>query len=227
MYKLFQYFIHIIKNNLRSVKTILKYPNIHIAHGVEIGLNCNFGKNIKLYKNVVIVNSIVDDYSYIGGNSEIKNCSIGKFCSIAPDVKIGLGMHPTDKISTYPGFYSQSASGVVKIGYDPLIIEEKRVIVGNDVWIGTRSMIIDGVIIGNGAIIAAGSVVTKDVKPYEVVGGVPAKNIKYRFSEEEIKQLEEFRWWDRGLDFCRENVDLFLKPEYFFDFIRKHNEKSS
>ncbi len=222
--RLFTYFLKVIKQILRPIKAIIKYPDVHVEPGVTIGHDCKFGKNVKLYKNVIIANSSVGDYTYIGGSSKVKNSSIGKFCSIAPDVKIGLGIHPVDKISTYPGFYSNKASGTVRIGFDPSVQEAKKITIGNDVWIGTGSMILDGVRVGNGAIVAAGSVVTKDINSYEIVGGVPARTIKYRFSEEEIRLLEEFKWWDKGLDFCRKNANLFLTHENFFEYISRQNE---
>ncbi len=222
--KVFLYFTELLKQRLRTFKAIWQYPEVHISTGVVVGPGCTFGEDVKLYKHVLIANASVDDFSYIGGNSEIKNCSIGKFCSIAPDVKIGLGIHPIDKISTYPGFYSKQASGAVAIGHDPSIVEKKKVNIGHDVWIGTNSLIMDGVSIGNGAVIAAGSIVTKDVKPYAIVGGIPAKTIRFRFNEEQISLLENFKWWNYDLDFCRKNASLFLKPEELFKYIKDGNE---
>lgn len=213
---LHSYFLEILRHKFRTLKAIFLYPNVQIFSGVVIGSNCKFGHEVKVYKNSVLSNSSVGDYSYIGSNSEIKNCRIGKFCSIASNVKIGLGIHPVDIISTYPGFYSQYASGVVKFGIDKSIIEEKIVQVGNDVWIGTNSIILDGVIIGNGVVIAAGSVVTKNIEPYSIVGGVPARLIRMRFEQDQIDMLENFKWWDRGLDFCKKNSQLFLDPKEFF-----------
>lgn len=224
---LFDYYKELTKSMFRTVKAVIKYPRTKIASGVSINDKCRFGVNVKIHKNSIIADTHIGDYSYVGGNSEIKNCTIGKFCSIAPDVKIGLGIHPTDKISTYPGFYSDKASVVVHIGIDKSFIETKAVTIGNDVWIGTNCLIKDGVYIGNGAIIAAGSVVTKNVAPYSIVGGIPAKVIRYRFSTDEIELLESFKWWDKGLEFCKKNAHLFLNKNEFFVMIRKSNEEHS
>lgn len=217
--KLYQNFTEKLKQNLRTVKAIWQYPKVDIKAGVVVGPGCTFGENVKLYKSVIIANTLVDNFSYIGDNSKVKNCFIGKFCSIGPDVKIGLGIHPIDKISTYPGFYSKRASVPVRIGIDQFFVEEKRIKIGHDVWIGSNCVILDGISIGNGAIIAAGSVVTKDVKPYSIVGGVPAKIIRMRFEDDQITLLENFKWWDKDLDWLRTHSKLFLDSDLFFTML--------
>ena len=149
--------------------------------------NVVFGKYVKLYKNTCVINATIGTMSYVGPFSTISNSVIGKFCTIAPDVKIGLGKHATSFISIHPAFYST-------VGQSPIIFTKKNhyqefeeIFIGNDVWIGARSIVLDGVKIGNGVIVAAGSVVVKDIPDYAIVGGVPAKIIKYRFNEKEIK----------------------------------------
>ena len=93
----------------------------------------------------------------------------------------------------------------------------KEVVIGNDVWIGGNVSILDGVVVGDGAIIAAGAVVTKDVPPYAVVGGVPAKVIKYRFNEQEIQALLHERWWDKDDSILLENIEKLRNPKLFFE----------
>lgn len=185
-----------ILRHIRQKWQLRCYPTLRVFHGVRV-YDSKFGRHNILYQNTLIVNSELGDYTYVGGNSRIKHTSVGKFCSIAEEVKIGLGKHPLYLKSTHPGFYAKDAS---YYGFNP---EEKlseseyeRVYVGNDVWIGERAMILDGVTIGDGAIIGAGAVVTTDVPPYAVVGGVPARIIKYRFDEARIAQLLESNWWD-------------------------------
>lgn len=159
--------------------------------------NCKFGFHNIVYDNTVLVNVTVGDYSYIGGDSKIHNATIGKFCSLGPDLRIGLGRHPLKLRSTFPGFYSNKSDYYgLKKEYDNNEPEYLPVIIENDVWIGTRATILDGVSIGNGAVVGAGSLVTKNVPPYAIVGGVPAKIIGYRFSELEIKDLLENQWWN-------------------------------
>lgn len=136
----------------------------------------------------------VGRYSYCGSILAINPpyCKIGSFCSIANEVKIGVSEHPTHFLSTSPYFYK-------KLGFREMDKEMnfvKEVVIGNDVWIGQSAFIKGGVTIGDGAVIGAYAVVTKDVPPYAIVGGSPAKIIKYRFSEEIRKELLVLKWWD-------------------------------
>ena len=162
--------------------------------------------------------------SYIGENCLIRG-KVGKFCSIANNVRTVIGVHPTEKfVSTHPSFFSTRKQAgfayVDETSFDEIKYadnEKHHVVIGNDVWIGEGTLIIGGVTIGDGAIIAAGAVVTKDVSPYSIVGGVPAKIIRKRFSDEQIESLLEIRWWDFEESEIMKNVaaygdiDLFLK----------------
>ena len=143
-------------------------------------------------------------YSYVGKEVEIANkeTTIGKYCSIARGACIGTTQHPIGFLSTHPMLY-------LDMPYGPTLPPECRCKfdgvkppchIGNDVWIGLNAVIMDGVTIGDGAVIAAGAVVTKDIPPYAIVGGVPAKLIRYRFSPEIIAALLELRWWDLPLE---------------------------
>lgn len=118
---------------------------------------------------------------------------IGKYCSIAGNVIIGIGDHPINWLSTSPYFYHAFLGWRDKPEFRNTVIPS---VIGNDVWIGQNAMIKAGVTVGNGAIVAAGAVVVKDVPPYAIVGGVPAKLIRYRFSEQQISDLEDLKWWD-------------------------------
>jgi acetyltransferase-like isoleucine patch superfamily enzyme len=137
------------------------------------------GRHVRLYKHAHVKDSVIGDYTYISRNCHIENAVIGKFCSIGADVIIGGGTHPTNRKSTYPGFYSDQHYVRFKTRFDPYP-EYKPVTIGHDVWIGQRSVILDGVTIGNGAVIASGSVVSHNVKPFKIVGGVPASTIGER-----------------------------------------------
>lgn len=181
----------------RRHRLLRKYPTLHFGY-LSKAFNCSFGKHTRIYSRTTLNNVEFGDYSYAGSGCHLNLCKIGKYCSIAQEVMIGLGIHPLHFKSTHPGFYAKSSS---YYGFEPTIKdpgpEYKEVIVGNDVWIGTRAMILDGVTVGDGAVIAAGAVVTKDVPPYAIVGGVPAKVIKYRFPQEEIEKLLAEKWWDK------------------------------
>lgn len=162
--------------------------------------------------------------SYIGSNCTLIGADIGSFCSIAADVRIIAGEHPSRTwVSTHPAFYSpRCATGVSfvkenKFAEIKYADEEKRriVTVGNDVWIGYGVRIQNGVRIGDGAIVAAGAVVTKDVAPYTIVGGIPAKKIGQRFSDEEIAFLLENKWWEKDMEWIQNNAPAFENMEEY------------
>lgn len=190
----------IIPNIIKHLilKTKYRFLNKSLSLGyMSLAYNCNFGYHNIVYDNTLLVNVSIGDYTYVGGESKIQNATIGKFCSLGPGLRIGLGRHPIHLKSTFPGFYSDNSFyyGVEKEYTNP-ISNYLPVEIGNDVWIGTRAMILDGVKISDGAVIGAGAVVTKDVPPYAIVGGVPAKIIGYRFDESEIKKLLIEKWWN-------------------------------
>ncbi len=158
--------------------------------------NSKISDTAKIYPFSVIKNTFVDDYTYISYNCVINNCTIGKYCSIAKDVKIGLGIHPTSFISTSPIFYSATNPLGLRLVQNNLFKETESTYIGNDVWIGANAVILDGIKIGNGAIIGANALVNRDVEPYTIVGGVPAKLIKKRFSDTIISRFEQIQWWN-------------------------------
>lgn len=181
---------------------------------LSIRRNSEISSSVKVYPFSKISNSKIDDYSYISFSCTINGCFIGKFCSIASGVKIGIGMHPTNFISTSPLFYAPSNPLRYKLTHQLSFTEHSQVHIGHDVWIGTNVVILDGVTIGNGAIIGANSVVVKDVASYSIVGGVPAKEIKKRFNNHLIERLNTIKWWDLPTDFFRKNRvrEIFSNP---------------
>lgn len=173
-------------------------------------------------------------FSYTGPNAAIRNTkSIGRYCSIAKNVTIGFGEHPTDNLTTHSityhfdtywfedycgSLYEDSAWANALLPDTIKKMPEKKnsyCEIGNDVWIANNAIIIRGVKIGDGAIIAAGAVVTKDVEPYTIVGGVPARPLKKRFSQELIERLEKLQWWNYTPEMLK-GLDL-LHPEDIID----------
>jgi len=154
----------------------------------------NFEYNLSLVKD--FKNVQVGNYTYISTIEPIADGSIiGKYCAIAPFVSIGTGKHPINYLSIHPFQYSKDfiiSNNSQKVKFK----NSEPIIIGNDVWIGKNAIIMDGVTIGDGAIIGAGAIVTKNIPPYAIAVGIPARVIKYRFSEEIIKELLELKWWN-------------------------------
>ena len=168
-------------------------------------------KEVYLGATARLMNCKIGRYTRIKPGCVFKNVDVGAFCSIANNVMAGLGMHPTQYISTNSIFYKPGINAHFARPID--FSEEKRITIGNDVWIGNGAVIMDGVRIGNGAIIAARAVVTKDVDDYAIVGGVPAKLLKYRFDESIRKMLLNIKWWDLSDDEIHNVLDVFTDPQ--------------
>ena len=186
-------------------------------------LNTEYEGGNYIHKGVVFSGSIGYG-SYIGADTKLPNTVIGRYCSISWNVQLIAGQHPTKLfVSTHPAFFSNlRQAGFTYVSENifdeyKFVDNQKRFLlkIGNDVWIGANTTILEGVSIGDGAIIGAGSVVTKDIPPYAIAGGNPAKVIRYRFTEDEIKFLLEYQWWNKDRQWIECHAQLFSDINIF------------
>jgi acetyltransferase-like isoleucine patch superfamily enzyme len=222
--------------NLKSIiKKILNYiicksnriPNTCLIHHNSNIKGTKFEGSNKISSGVTAINCYFGYGSYAGANTQMSNVVIGKYTSIAQNVKVLTGQHPTrDFVSTHQAFYSTAGISLLHYVNKQLFQEYKFVpvpppppkssehsgwsaIIGNDVWISSDVRIVQGIEIGDGAIIAAGSVVTKKIPDYAIVGGIPAKIIRYRFSVDEINFLRKLKWWNKPEKWIIEHAPYF------------------
>ena len=190
----------------------------------RIDKGCVFGGYNFVGRNSILKSTFMGKHSYVGNNCVFTNALIGRYSSISSNVEVVTGKHPSHTfVSSHPAFYSCTPPAkktfvksncfeeysLTPNGYD--------VEIGNDVWIGRNVLIMGGVTIGDGAIIATGSVVTKNVEAYTIVGGIPAKFIKRRFSEEDSEHLLNIRWWEWKEEVLENNAAAFSNVATFLN----------
>ncbi len=162
--------------------------------GVEL-FNSTLGDHITLQRDARVTDAHIGRYSYIGRTAYLNLVTVGSFSSIGPGTLAGLGEHPVDFGSTSPALYSTRRQCGGTFAAADVFPERRPIVIGHDVWLGARVFVRDGVTIGHGAIVAAGSVVTHDVAPYTIVGGTPAKLIRARFDDATVSRLLALAWW--------------------------------
>ena len=183
----------------------------------------SFTKYTSLQRGAKLINSHVGRHSRICIGTDVLNATIGNFTEIAKETVIGPGAHPTNLLSPNSIFYKKGSwkwNHLWGVGID-FKEENYPVKIGHGVWIARRCMVMDGVTIGDGAIVAAGAIVTKDVPPYAVVGGVPAKILKYRFPKDIIERLLNIEWWNLPDEEITKVIDLFHKPNPSLEDLNK------
>lgn len=192
-------------------------------HGVQVSVAADcigtlFEGKSKIYPGANVSKCFIGRGSYVGPNSNLSSCLIGRYCSVGPGVVLVAGKHPTDEfLSTHPAFYSPEAQAGFSYTSTSLYDEFNYVDeghqyyaeIGSDVWIGANVVILAGVRIGHGAIIAAGSVVTKSVDDFSIMAGVPAKFIRFRFDENRRAEILTEPWWSRDETWIIENLKDF------------------
>ena len=198
-------------------------PRVHSSAQLR---DCVLGAFTDVGERVVMAECSLGDYSYVERQAEAIYTKIGKFCAIAANARLNALNHPTDRISQHKITYRPNEYFLyAKI--DKEFREERRkavVEIGHDVWIGHGAIVMPGIKIGHGAVVAAGAVVTKDVAAYDVVGGVPARHIKWRFPKAIRQRIIALGWWDWEHDRLARAVDE-MRVLDVRSFLAKYNSK--
>lgn len=199
----------------RMSKRLGKDPTIHkncqmvnteLGEYTEVGIY-NYLENVHL-----------EDYSYTGEFCMVQNAEIGKFANIAAMVRIGPTDHPMSRPTLHHFTYRRVKYGFAEADDEKFFQwrAEQKTFIGHDTWIGHGAIIMPGVNIGNGAVVGSGAIVTKDVEPFTIVVGVPARSIKKRFPDDIVQKLEVIKWWDWSYEIIKERLaDFYLPIEEF------------
>lgn len=195
--------------------------------GVTIGddttiARCKVGNNVALNRRSYFNDSKIGGFSYAGSNTTMNFTSIGKFCSLARNVDIGGFDHDYHKVTTMPMFRFQQLIG----GDNPEVDGDELCRIGSDVWIAAGTQVLHKASVGDGAVIGGGAVVTKDVPPYAIVAGVPAKIIKFRFDEKVIAELMDISWWNWPEEVVLQNIKWMIQEDLNSDTLARMKEIS-
>lgn len=180
-------------HNIAKYSWLLKYWNVRDETGIFIAK-----------KSKITIGLTIGDGTRINGKIVVKGLgkvNIGKYCAFGEEIRIISSNHNSKDIVLQYALQKRIGMQIKPLSHD--------IIIGHGVWIGDSVLILPGVEVGNGAILAGGSVITKNVLPYEIVGGNPAKHIRFRFDEDKINKIEDSKWWNWSIDKMRENINFF------------------
>lgn len=200
----------------KFINMAIRYP-LRLFNGTSLRatvIESKIDKTAVVEHHAKVRYSRIEKYTYISANSSVVYAHIGKYCSVAAGVAIGGGSHDISAVSTSPLFFK--GNNVFGKNFANIEFEFfKNTVIGNDVWIGNRAIILQGVTIGDGAVVGAGAVVTKDVEPYAVVAGNPARVIRKRFGDDETDKLLKIKWWNMNEKELKECGEAFASPDKF------------
>lgn len=181
-------------------------------------VDSQFGEFVEIGFSNNIQESTIDDYSYTCENCQIIYSYVGKFVNIASYVRLNPSPHPMQKVTQHHMLYRKEMFG---FGEDDSRFfdfrRSKKVHIGHDVWLGHNVVVMGGVTIGNGAVIGSGAIVTKDIPPYAIAVGNPARVIKYRFDDKTIENLQKISWWDWDNEKIKNSLDEFHQIDSFIE----------
>jgi acetyltransferase-like isoleucine patch superfamily enzyme len=181
------------------------------------------GEDVSIGPDTVVKHSFIGDYTYTGRRCRIENARVGKFCSLANNISINVPNHNYRLVSTHPFHYHSYYGHFIEEYETKDLLVYSDCVVGNDVWLSENCHVLGDVVVGDGAVVGSGAVVTKDVPPYAIVAGVPAKVIKYRFDKKTIAKLLEIKWWNLPKDEIKSSIarGLFLSVSDFTEYFNK------
>ena len=186
--------------------------NVQLVGGSSL-TRVDIKEYVTINHGCLVFDSQIESYTYIAQENLVGHVSFGRFCSVGPRVIFGCGTHPTHLISTSPVFYSSVEHCGISFSEQDYVEEQSPIQVGHDVWIGAHAYLRNGITVGSGAIVGAGAVVTNDIPPYAIVGGVPARIIRYRFDEQTIAALLSLEWWKWSQEKLRQVQPLFVRGD--------------
>lgn len=212
-----------IVSYLPSLFSLKKLTYKRVDFGSLWDTKSSFTKFTHILRGARLNNAHIGKYSRVGVNCKLTNVTVGNFSCIGADCVVGVGQHPTNYLTYHSIFYKKGNWGWHDdwIKYPEGFLENAKITIGNNVWIGQKVVVMDGVTIGDNSIVATGAIVTKDVLPYSIVGGVPAKVIKTLFNDEIRERLDEIQWWNLEDNEITKVIDLFHIPNPSIEDLNK------